>query len=164
MVPFTSAPATAAGFTRSTVAARSTLVWTAEQPEVFALAIDGHGHPVRRDVAGRQDLSDRERKGHGVLRTRGEVHLVDRHCAGWYDVRRHGNRREDLSAFNPDGKGQVYFDSGQAHITSLAIDSQGRLLAGSEPNGILYRLTGPNKAFVLYDANLPEIRSILPTG
>ena len=38
------------------------------------------------------------------------------------------------------------------------------MLAGSDPNGILYRITGQNKAFVLYDANLPEIRSILPNA
>src|SRR5262249_19293093 len=31
----------------------------------------------------------------------------------------------------------------------------------SEPNGILYRVSSKDKAFVLYDANLPEIRSIV---
>ena len=31
-----------------------------------------------------------------------------------------------------------------------------------EPNGILYRITAKDKAFVLYDANLPEIRAIVP--
>jgi hypothetical protein len=38
------------------------------------------------------------------------------------------------------------------------------LLAGSEPNGILYRVTAKDKAFVLYDANLPEIRAIVPAA
>jgi hypothetical protein len=42
------------------------------------------------------------------------------------------------------------------------VDSQGRLLAGTEPNGILYRISAKDKAFVLYDANLPEIRAIVP--
>jgi hypothetical protein len=59
------------------------------------------------------------------------------------------------------GKGEVYYETGQAHVTSLALDREGRLLAGSEPNGILYRVTAKDKAFVLYDANLPEIRSIV---
>ncbi len=36
------------------------------------------------------------------------------------------------------------------------------MLAGTEPNGILYRITAKDKAFVLYDANLPEIRAIVP--
>src|SRR5262249_34486359 len=60
------------------------------------------------------------------------------------------------------GKGELYYETGQSHITGLAVDSQGRLLAGTEPNGILYRITEKDKAFVLYDANLPGIRSIGP--
>ncbi len=60
------------------------------------------------------------------------------------------------------GKGEVYYETGQSHITGLAVDSQGRLLAGTEPNGILYRISAKDKAFVLYDANLPEIRAIVP--
>src|SRR5262249_57199421 len=59
------------------------------------------------------------------------------------------------------GKGEIYYDTGQAHVTSLAVDREGRLLAGSEPNGILYRIAAKDKAFVIYDANLPEIRSIV---
>ena len=47
-------------------------------------------------------------------------------------------------------------------MTALAFDSQGNALAGTEPNGILYRISARDKAFVLYDANLPEIRSIVP--
>jgi hypothetical protein len=39
---------------------------------------------------------------------------------------------------------------------------QGRLLAGTEPNGILYRITAKDKAFALYDSSLPEIRAIVP--
>ena len=39
------------------------------------------------------------------------------------------------------GQGSVYYETGQAHVTSLAFDAQGRLLAGCEPNGILYRVT-----------------------
>src|ERR1035441_10726412 len=33
---------------------------------------------------------------------------------------------------------------------------------GTEPNGILYRVSAKDKAFVLYDASLPEIRAIIP--
>ena len=41
---------------------------------------------------------------------------------------------------------------------------EARCWPGSEPNGILYRITAQNKAFVLYDANLPEIRAIVPAA
>jgi hypothetical protein len=42
------------------------------------------------------------------------------------------------------------------------IDPQGRLLAGTEPNGVLYRITAKDKAFALFDSNLPEIRAVSP--
>ena len=35
------------------------------------------------------------------------------------------------------GHGEVYYETGQSHVTCLAFDREGRLLAGSEPNGIL---------------------------
>ena len=52
------------------------------------------------------------------------------------------------------------FDSGQRHVMSLALDAEGRLLAGTDPAGILYRVESPRSAFALYDSDLPEIRSI----
>jgi len=67
-----------------------------------------------------------------------------------------------IFAVTAAGKGEVYWDSGQSHITSLALDASGSLLAGSDPNGILYRVTARDKAFVVYDAALPEIRAIAP--
>src|SRR5439155_24019917 len=60
------------------------------------------------------------------------------------------------------GTGEVWYETGQSHVTGLAVDPAGRLLAGTEPNGILYRISARDKAFVLYDANLPEIRAIVP--
>ncbi|MGH9675234.1 MAG: hypothetical protein ACRD44_18845, partial [Bryobacteraceae bacterium] len=57
-----------------------------------------------------------------------------------------------------------WYETGQSNVTALAFDSQGRLLAGTEPNGLLYRITAKGKAFVLYDAALPEIRSIVPAA
>ena len=62
------------------------------------------------------------------------------------------------------GQGSVYYETGQTHVTALAFDSQGRLLAGSEPNGILYRVSAPGRAFVLYKSSLPEIRAIASAG
>ena len=47
-------------------------------------------------------------------------------------------------------------------MTALAFDAQGRLLAGSEPNGILYRVTAPGKAFVLYDSSCRRSARSLP--
>ena len=56
--------------------------------------------------------------------------------------------------------GEVWFETGQSHVTALTLDKEGRLLAGTEPNGLIYRLDGKDKAFVLYDSNFPEIRTL----
>ena len=62
------------------------------------------------------------------------------------------------------GKGELYYATGQGNVTGLMLDQQGRLLAGTEPNGILYRITAKDKAFALYDSNLPEIRAVSPNA
>src|SRR2546423_9889734 len=42
----------------------------------------------------------------------------------------------------------------------LALDRHGNLLAGSVPNGLIYRITPEGKAFVLYQAGLPEVHAL----
>lgn len=57
------------------------------------------------------------------------------------------------------GQTEVWFESGQSNITSLAWVN-GALWAGSDPNGILYRIPGKGTGQVLYDAPFTEIRAI----
>ncbi len=59
---------------------------------------------------------------------------------------------------------EVYYESGQSNITSLALSSDGALIAGSDPNGILYRIPAKGTAQVLYDAPFTEIRTVIPTA
>ena len=66
------------------------------------------------------------------------------------------------SASPAPARAKTYYATGQGNVTGLMIDPQGRLLAGTEPNGILYRITAKDKAFALYDSNLPEIRAVSP--
>ena len=49
-------------------------------------------------------------------------------------------------------RAKPYYATGQGNVTGLMLDPQGRLLAGTEPNGILYRITAKDKAFALYDS------------
>jgi len=143
-------------------AGQGSVVWSADQPEIFAVAVD------RAGVVYAGASPD------------GKVFRIENGKATEYFAP--GERYIWALAFAPDGalfvatgpqgkifrvtaagRGEVYYETGQAHVTCLAFDREGRLLAGSEPNGILYRITGsPAKGFVLYDANLPEIRAIVP--
>ncbi len=145
-------------------AGNGTVVWTSDQPEIFAVAVD------RTGIVYAGTSPD------------GKVYRIENGRATEYFAP--GERYIWALAFAPDGslyvatgqqgkiyrvtaagKGDLYYETGQSHVTALAFDREGRLLAGSEPNGILYRITGtPARGFVLYDAQLPEIRSIIPTA
>ena len=140
---------------------RSTLVWTADQPEIFAVAVDSKGVV------------------YAGTSPEGKVYRIENGKAAEYFAPEARYIWALTAASNGDlfvatgdkgriyrvtgaGKGEIYYETGQVHVTALATDPQGQLLAGTEPNGILYRITGKQKAFVLYDANLPEIRAIVP--
>jgi hypothetical protein len=40
----------------------------------------------------------------------------------------------------PDGKGQQFYQSQERHARSLAFDSNGNLLMGTEPSGLILRV------------------------
>ncbi len=141
-------------------AGNSTLYWTAPEPEVFAIVVgkDGavyagtspDGKVYRIENGAAKEYFAPQARYIWSLAVAGDALYVGTGDQG--------------KVFRVDsaGKGEVYYETGQSHITGLAVDSQGRVLAGTEPNGILYRITAKDKAFVLYDANLPEIRAIVP--
>jgi WD40 repeat protein len=139
----------------------STLLWTADEPEVFAVALDSRG--VLYAASSPDGKVYRIEKGKAVeffapktkyiwslaFTADGSL-LVGTGAPG------------NVYRVDKAGKAELYYETGQAHVTALALDAHGNALAGTEPNGILYRISARDKAFVLYDANLPEIRSIVP--
>ena len=144
-----------------TAAGTSALLWTSDEPEIFAVAIDSSGNLY----AG----SSPDGKVYRVEKGKATEFFAPKAKYIW------------SLAFAPDGalfvgtgdpgniyrvdkagKSELYYETGQSHVTALAVDSKNNLLAGTEPNGILYRVSAKDKAFVLYNASLPEIRTIAP--
>lgn len=58
------------------------------------------------------------------------------------------------------GKAQVYFESNEPHIVSLALAPDGTLYAGSSGKAILYKITGPGRASVLYDFAGEDVKAV----
>lgn len=137
-------------------------VWTADQPVIFALAVDRAGVVY----AG----TSPDGKVYRIANGQATEYFSPQESYIWaLAIASDGalmvatGPRGRIYRVTAANQGSVYYETGQTHVTALAFDREGRLLAGSEPNGILYRITGtPAKGFVLYDANLPEIRTILP--
>lgn len=140
-------------------AGQAKVLWKADQPEVFALAVNPSG------VLYAATSPDGK-----VFRIEGgkAAEFFDPHAKyiwslcfapdGTLYVGTGG--QGEIFRVDPLGHGEKYYSTGQSHVTALATDSQGRLLAGSEPNGILYRILAKDKAFVLFDSPLPEIRAL----
>ena len=91
-----------------------------------------------------------------------QVHLVAGVGAGRRAVRRHRRSGQDLPRHRPRARARCTTRPAQSHVTSLALDAQGRLLAAPSRTAFSTAFTAKDKAFVLYDANLPEIRAIVP--
>jgi hypothetical protein len=63
------------------------------------------------------------------------------------------------------GHAQVHFKSDEPHLVSVAVAESGDVYAGSSGKGILYRVTGPGRATVLYDFGGDEVKAVaLGTG
>lgn len=58
------------------------------------------------------------------------------------------------------GDAQVYYDSDEPHLVSLAIDNDGALYAGSSGKALLYRLTGPGRASVVMDFPGDDVKAL----
>lgn len=52
----------------------------------------------------------------------------------------------------------------QTHVISLAVTAQGDLIAGTDPGGLVLRISPEGKAFALFDAQLREIHALAPAA
>jgi hypothetical protein len=58
------------------------------------------------------------------------------------------------------GTSSVHFRSDEPHIVSLAVADNGDVYAGSSGKGLLYKITGPGRATVVYDFPGEEVKRI----
>jgi sugar lactone lactonase YvrE len=60
----------------------------------------------------------------------------------------------------PGAKPEIFFKSDEEHIRSLAWDTKGTLIAGSDGSGLVYRIGPDGKGYVLFEAPRREITSV----
>jgi hypothetical protein len=65
-----------------------------------------------------------------------------------------------LFRVDANGKADVYFDSDEPHLVSVAVGEDGAVYVGSNGKGLLYKLTGPGKATVLHDFDGDDVKAI----
>ncbi len=140
---------------------KSSLLWSADQPEVFALALDSKGILYAGTSPDGKVYRLEKGKATEYFAPKAKYIWALKFSPDGVLYVGTGDEGKIFRVTGP-GQGEVYYETGQGHVTCVAMDAAGRLLAGTEPNGILYRISAKDKAFVLYDANLPEIRAIVP--
>lgn len=71
-----------------------------------------------------------------------------------------------LYRIDQTGKAQVYYDSDETHLVSVAVADDGTVYTGSNGKALLYKVTGPGRASVLYDFDTDDVKSIAvdPSG
>jgi len=58
----------------------------------------------------------------------------------------------------------LLINTNQTHVISLAVSAQGDLIAGTDPGGLVLRISPDGKAFALFDAQLREIHALAPAA
>jgi hypothetical protein len=58
----------------------------------------------------------------------------------------------------------LLISTNQTHVISLAVTAQGDLIAGTDPGGLVLRISPDGKAFALFDAHLREIHALAPAA
>lgn len=58
----------------------------------------------------------------------------------------------------------LLINTNQTHVISLAVTAQGDLIAGTDPGGLVLRISPDGKAFGLFDAQLREIHALAPAA
>ncbi len=58
----------------------------------------------------------------------------------------------------------ILADINETHVISLASDKQGNLIAGTDPSGLVLRISPEGKVFALFDSPLREIHMLAPAS
>jgi hypothetical protein len=139
---------------------QQSVVWSAQQSEIFALSVDTKGVLY----AGTSPNGGLYRLENGTAR---EIWRAPAKYIWAIQPAPNGSlfvaTGEPGRVYRIDpstGAADLYYDTGQANVTALASGPNGHLLAGTDPNGILYEISAPKQATILLDSTLPEIRSI----
>ncbi|MBV8858454.1 MAG: hypothetical protein JOZ02_16090 [Acidobacteria bacterium] len=65
-----------------------------------------------------------------------------------------------VSAAGAKPETALLIDTNETHIISLTVDGQGNLLAGTDPGGLVLRVSPQGKAFALFDSPLREVHAL----
>src|SRR5450759_2587548 len=63
-------------------------------------------------------------------------------------------------AIPPAGSGAVFYRTEETHARSLAVDAKGNLIVGTEPGGLVLRITPAGEGFAVFQTPKREVTSV----
>jgi hypothetical protein len=70
------------------------------------------------------------------------------------------NGTGEIHKVGPDGKGTVFFKSDETHVRSMAVEANDSLVVGTEPGGLVLRISPAGEGFVLYQMAKREVTAV----
>ena len=146
------------------------IVFEFEGHQVFALAADGN--TLWAAVSGAESRLDKIEEGKitgtiALKETRYVWDMILHDGKIWVATGIEGKVLH-VNPAEPDAEPAVALDSGQKNILCLGIDNKGQIYAGTDGEGLVYRIVAkagdidnPYSTFAVYDADEPEIGAIL---
>jgi hypothetical protein len=59
-----------------------------------------------------------------------------------------------------DGKGKVFFKTDETHVRSMVVDANDNLIVGTDPGGLVLRVSASGEGFVLYQMSKKEVTAV----
>jgi len=70
------------------------------------------------------------------------------------------NGQGEIHKVRPDGKGSVFFKTDETHVRSMTIDAKDNLIVGTEPGGLVLRVSPAGEGFVLFQMPKKEVTAV----
>jgi hypothetical protein len=144
---------------------RTSLLYTHPQGQVLCVAVGGDGavwagtgpaaQVVRIDAQGDKKVCD---LGEGYVWSLAIDPVTQAVFAGT------GGTRGRIWKVTPEAKASVFYTTRQDHVLAVAVDADGTLYAGTDKSGLVYRIDGRGKGFVLFQAAQAEVRALQVTA
>ena len=136
------------------------LIYTAPEPEIYALAFNGGALYVGTSPNGKiYRVDPNEGKG-TVFYDPKQAYIWALAFLPDGDLAVATGVEGKLFRVNSRGEGKLVFDSPETHLRSLAVKRDGTLLVGGSGKGRIYEVRADGAAHALYDSSLNEISSI----
>jgi len=136
------------------------LLFTAPEPEIYAVAFEGGALYVGSSPNGKVYRVDPESGKETVLYDPKQAYIWALEPLAGGDLAVATGVEGKLFRVSPKGEGKVLYDATDTHIRSLAERKDGVILAGAAGKGRIYEIARDGSAHALFDSPLTEITAV----